>query len=173
MGERKVVGKQGQFYILTAIVLLTYAFMIVRPSPILQEKRDVFKELYQNFISESPVVVNNALYDGANVSQRFASFAGTYADYSVTRSPNFRFLYILRDDTFMLVGNRLGVSVNVTSAGSSYAVADRSTLTISPADVSVDVAGISYAFSIGPETYQVKSLFRQKNDEGTRIYVNN
>lgn len=165
-------SRKGQFYILTAIVLLTYAFMITRPSAVVQEKRDVFKELYQNFISESPVVVNNALYDGANVSERFASFAGAYADYAITRSPNFRFLYILRDGESMLVGNRLGMSVNVTVAGSSYNVTDRSALTVSPADASVDVAGIVYGFGIGPGAYQVKSLFRQKTDDGLRVYVN-
>ncbi len=165
-------GRRGQFYILTAIVLISYAFMIIRPSSVFQEKRDAFRELYQNFISESPVVVNNAIYDGANVSERFSSFAGSYADYSVTKSPNFRFLYILRDGDSMIVSNRLGESVNVSVGGSRYGVGDRSSISVSPADVGVDVAGISYSFGIGPEAYQVKSLFRQKSDGGLRVYVN-
>lgn len=165
-------GKRGQFYILTAIVLISYAFMVIRPSAVVQEKRDVFKELYQNFISESPVVVNSAIYDGANVSERFSAFAGSYADYAVTKSPNFRFLYILRDGDSMIVGNRLGMSVNVTVGGSGYNVTDRSVITVSPAGVGVDVAGISYSFGIGPEAYQVKSLFRQKGDDGLRVHVN-
>ncbi len=165
-------GKKGQFYILTAIVLISYAFMIIRPSAVVQEKRDVFRELYQNFISESPVVVNNAVYDGANVSERFSAFAASYADYAVTKSPNFRFLYILRDGNSMVVGNRLGLSVNLTAGGSIYSVSDRSVITISPADAGVDVAGISYSFGIGTEDYQVKSLFRQRSDDGLRVYVN-
>ncbi len=170
--KRGIKGKQGQFYILTAIVLITYAFTIVRPSAVAQERTDAFKELYQNFISESPVVVNNALYDGANVSERFSAFAGSYADYAVTKSPNFRFLYVLRDGDSMLVGNRLGVSVSVTVGGSSYNVTDRSVIAVSPADVGVDVAGVSYSIGIGPEAYQVRSLFRQKSDDGLRVYVN-
>ncbi len=167
-----LMGKKGQFYILTAIVLISYAFMVIRPSAVVQEKRDAFKELYQNFISESPVVVNNALYDRVNVSASFSSFAGNYADYALTKSPNFRFLYILRDGDSMIVGNRLGTGVNVGVGGSSYNVSDGKIITVSPADVVVDVAGISYSFGIGSESYQVKSLFRQRGDGGLRVYVN-
>jgi len=164
-------NKKGQFYIFIAIVLIAYAFNIARPLPLAKERPDVFKELYENFITESPVVLNNALYQGINISSGFTSFADSYADYAITRQPNFRFVYLLKDEGALVVGNKLGLSLNVSVANTSYLMSDDSTLTINPEDLTLSVAGISYDFVIGPESYQVKSLFRQKTSTETRIFV--
>src|SRR3989338_1844629 len=164
-------NKKGQFYIFIAIVLITYAFNIARPDTIAREKPDVFKELYENFMTESTLVVNNALYREANVSETFLGFADSYADYARTRQPNFRLAYILKDEDALVVGNKLGISINVSLTNTSYNVNDGSTVTISPQYITLDVAGITYDFNIGPEEYQVKYLFRQKTSAETRIFV--
>lgn len=171
--EKLVSNRKAQFYLFTAIVLIAYAFSIARTEPLVQEETDAFKELYENFITESPMVINNALYQQANVSEKFEAFASAYADYARTRQPNFRLAYILRSEGNMLVGNRLGLGINATLTNStSYEISDGSTFTLAPQDIALEVAGISYTFTIGSEAYQVKSLFRQKTSTETRIFVN-
>ncbi|MBI2136943.1 hypothetical protein HYU12_00310 [Candidatus Woesearchaeota archaeon] len=164
-------SKKGQFYIFAAIVLITFAFMIAKPAPKLQEKPDAFKELYQNFITESSIVVNTALYDNANVSDRYRSFADSYSQYATTKSPKFRFAYILKDDNTLVIGNRLGEELNVTLSNTSQTLGDKKELTTSPQKATLYIEGTKYEFTMGQETYQAKTLFRQKTDTETRIYV--
>ena len=164
-------NKKGQFYIFIAILLITYAFNIARPVPFAQEKPDVFRELYKNFITESSVVVNNALYENKNVSGKFLEFSNGYADYARTRSSQFRFAYVLKEKDMLVVGNKLGISINLSLTNASYNVTDSSTKTIRSQDITLAVAGVNYDFAIGPEPYQVKSLFKQKTATETRIFV--
>src|SRR3989338_4602135 len=135
-------SKKGQFYIFAAIVLITFAFMIAKPAPKLQEKPDAFKELYQNFLTESSIVVNTALYDNANVSERFRSFADSYSQYAITKAPKFRFAYILKDNSILVIGNRLGEGLNVTLPDTSQTLGDKKELTTTPQKVTIYIQGI-------------------------------
>jgi len=167
-----LMNKKGQFYIFIAILLVTYAFNIARPATLAVEKPDSFKELYSNFITESSVVVNNALYEGQNVSQAFGEFADNFAVYAVTKSPRFRFVYILKDQDKLVVANRLGVSINATFTDGSFNMNDGAVLTVNAQDVTIGVGEITYEFEASPNSYSVQSLFRQKTSTETRIFVN-
>ena len=168
---RLAKNKKGQFYIFIAILLITYALNIARPIPLAQEPIDVFKELYNNFLTESTVVVNNALYENKNVSESFISFSNEYSDYARSRSSQFGFIYVLKDGDEIVVGNELGISVNLSITDASYNVSSDSTQTISAQDITVDVAGINYEFTTSSQEYQIQSLFRQKTNIETRIFV--
>ena len=164
-------SRKGQVYVFVAILLIAFAFSVTRPHSASESKKDAFTELYENFERESPVVVNSALRENLNVSAEFAAFAVNYFDYARTKSPKFRFLYILRDNDALLVGNRLGLSVNASFSGASYNVSDGAILTATPGDLTIDVEGLDYSFSIGPEPYQVRSIFRQQVGRERRVYV--
>jgi hypothetical protein len=164
-------GKRGQVCIFVAILLIAFAFSVARPSTAQPPKGDAFTQLHENFARESPVVVNSALYQGSNVSAKFASFAGEYFNYARGKSPGFRFLYILRDNDALVIGNYLGLAVNASFAGASYNVSHDSAITVTPADVTIYVDGIGYAFDITGEPYLVRSLFRQQNNVERRVFV--
>ena len=166
-----IKGKQGQFYIFIAILLIVSAFAITRPAPLLQEKRDAFKELYQNFITESAVAVNSALYDDSNVSERYQTFADEYADYAKTKSPKFGFMYILRDGNVMVVGNKLGLSVNLSFTKSTVNVDSDALHTTTPQNLSIIVDDTQYDFDIVSDQYQAQTLFRQKKGDEIRFFV--
>lgn len=166
-------NKRGQVYIFIAILLIAFAFNISRPQTLAGPKADAFRELHQNFDTESEIVINNALYRNVNVSEAYIAFTGDYFDYARTKSPKFRFLYLLKDDDSLLIGNELGLSVKVSVSNTSYNLTHDSKLTITPQTVTIDLEGLKYDFIFTSETYQIKALFRQKTLEGRRVFVNN
>lgn len=164
-------SKKGQVYIFVAILLIAFAFSVARPLTAGQPKSDAFTQLHENFVRESPVVVNSALYGGSNVSASFSAFADDYFDYARSKSPRFRFLYLLRDGDALVIGNHLGIEVNASFSGASYNVSRDSTVTVTPADLTLYVDGIGYSFDITDDAYQVKSLFRQQDNLERRVFV--
>ncbi len=164
-------SKKGQVYVFVAILLIVFAFSVTRPSTAAASTADSFKELYENFVRESPVLVNGALHDSRNVSASFVSFADSYFTYARGKSSRFRFLYILHDNDVLLIGNKLGLSVNASFSSYSYNVSDGAVLTTVPADVIIDVEGVRYSFDITSEPYEVKAIFRQQTDKEKRVFI--
>ena len=165
-------AKRAQVYTFVAILLLAFAFSVARPPTPSQPASDAFEELHKNFDTESVIVINNALYRNVNLSEDFTAFADDYFDYARTKAPKFRFLYLLKDGDTLIIGNKLDLSVNASVLGAHYNVSSNSKLTIAPQNVTIDLEGLRYDFTFTSEDYQIKSLFRQKNEQGRRVFVN-
>jgi hypothetical protein len=165
-------SKKAQHYIFAAVVLLGYAFLIIRPAVQTSADTSAFKSLYENFLSESPVIINNALYSSANLSETYSDFADEFISFSKTRDPNFRLVYLLAEEDTLVVGNRLDIEINLTAASTPYTIASNSDLTIpKPASASVVIGKRSYGFSFDERDIQAKFLFRKADRKEVRVYV--
>ena len=166
------MNKKAQFYIFIAILLLTYAFAIARPSAAPKEPVPVFKSLYQNFISESPTVINNALHSSGNVSDAYKNFVDTFISFAKTKEPNFRLLYILVNNDKLVVSNRMDSAINATVNQNSYQISSNQELTLGKADSADIIIGTNtYSFSFDDTDTQVKALFRKEDKNEVRVYV--
>ncbi|MFH1182629.1 MAG: hypothetical protein V1702_06750 [Candidatus Woesearchaeota archaeon] len=166
------MNKKAQYYIFAAVVLLGYAFLIIRPAVQAGAETSAFKSLYENFISESPVIINNALYSSSNLSEDYKAFADEFISFAKTRSPNFRLVYLLAENDNLVVGNRLDIGINLTASSIPYTLASNSELTIpKPASASVIIGKRAYEFSFDERDIQAKFLFRNADRKEVRVYV--
>lgn len=164
-------SKKGQFYILIALLLISYAFQLARQDVPVRKQSDAFQLLYEGYLAEGAKVVNNAVYEEANVTARFKSFTADYAAFAKSSEPGFGLAYLLRYNDALTIGNRLAASLNVTAGGTSFLVPQNSESTVSAANATLLVSGISYDFGFSGSDIQLKVLFRASDKLSTRVFV--
>jgi len=99
--------KKGQFYLFTSLILI---IMITGIIPMLTQSydtEDVFLELKDNFMSEIPFTVNNALYHNTSVMESMEMFCTNFLNYARQRDHNFGFVILLRNRNETILMNRL------------------------------------------------------------------
>jgi hypothetical protein len=167
-----MMNKKAQFYIFVAILLVTYAFAITRPATAPKQTVSAFKSLYENFISESPVVINHALHNSSDVSAVYELFVDDFLQFARTKEPNFRLVYLLVDGDTLVIGNRLKDTINVTANQNPYSLSSGKQLTLDKSDTAeLIVNDIRYEFSFDETDVQLKALFRKEDKNEVRIYV--
>ena len=169
-------SKKGQFYILIALLLISYAFQLTRQDVPVRKPKDTFQLLHEVYIDEGAIVINNAVYEDANLPARLANFTGNYLAFARSADPGFRLAYLLRYKDMIVVGNRLGTELNATVGSSSYLLApneDRIVQQVQPGNVkaSLRVAGINYGFSFSADELQLKAIFRTSEKLATKVFV--
>lgn len=164
-------SKKGQFYILIALLLITYAFQLARQDVPVRKPSDTFRVLHEDYINEGAKVINNAVYEEANVTARFKSFTGDYAAFAKSAEPGFGLAYLLKHKDSLTVGNRLAAGINVTAGGTSFLVSPNSERSVSATNATLLVSGISYDFGFSDGDIQLKALFRASDKLATRVFV--
>ena len=167
-------SKKGQFYILIALLLITYAFQLARQDVPVRKQKDTFQVLYEGYINEGAIAINNAVYEEANVPARLGNFTTSYLAFARSAEPGFRLVYMLKQDGQLAIGNRLGAGLNATVGNSSYLLAqneDRIVPMGNANTASLKVAGISYAFGFSSNDMQFKALFRTSDKLSTKVFV--
>jgi hypothetical protein len=117
MDKKKKMNKKSQFYLLTAIILSVIVFLISEIPSATERSVGSQRSLYDNYASEAPKVINNAIYEGRNVSLDIDHFSDEFMYYAGTRNINLSLLYILIYKGDITVSNRLGMDANITSSG--------------------------------------------------------
>jgi len=101
--------KKGQFYIILVIILSIAVFGIVSETnkaeqPIFTQD---FSELSQNYLQESPKVVNYALYTGEEATTIFPQFTETFLQQARKTNPQIGLIYIYSNGTEVKVRSYL------------------------------------------------------------------
>lgn len=163
-------GRKGQFYLLMVLLLVVFLFGIVSPESEISEPSGSFRALYQNFLLESPKVVNSGIYDG-NMSSRFLNFSDSYLDYASTKDPGFGFAYALLVSEGLLVENRLAEALNVTTPAVSVSVAEGSHTFINrTSNLTFYIGGTAYDFAFSSEP-ELKAVFKKAEKREVLVHV--
>ncbi|MCP3681916.1 MAG: hypothetical protein GY861_04425 [bacterium] len=169
---RLAKNKKAQFYIFAAILLIGYSFTIVQPPSEIKMPLTAFGALRENFIQESNVVINNAIYEESNLSQVYWDFADEFIGFAKTSSPKFRMFYMLQHDGKIDFGNYLEEDVNVTYGSNSFVVQAGDLVSKERMkDLTLRVGDINYDFEIENSAVELKALFKQTKNNEVRIYV--
>ena len=129
---RLLNSKKGQFYILIALLLISYAFQLARQEVPIRKQQDVFRLLYDGYLAEGARVVNNAVYEEANVTERLGSFTNDYVAFAKSSDSGFGLAYLLGYKGSLTVGNRLGTDINVTAGSASFAMPNAAKRRLTP-----------------------------------------
>lgn len=170
-------GKKGQFYIFTALILIAYTATLLRPQHLITPPSKVFFEINKNFAREGKEVINNALFEEANVSKEYNLFVDQFIAYARLRRIDLEVFSILVDGGQIHLTNRLKKEASLL--GRSEIIGSGDELTI-PKNVSVltvnaptDVQHPNiYAFNITAERVQLVSFTRVQTGANTQVFVN-
>lgn len=168
---RFFTSKKGQFYILIALLLISYAFILAREDVPVRKPKDNFQLLHEGFLAEGAVVVNNAVYGEENVSARFLEFSRDYVVFARSAEPGFRMVYLLKAGDSLLAGNGLDSQLNVTVSNVSYVIPSSSDRVFGAGDAAFSIGGISYSFAFSQEPFELKGFFRTSDRLAKRIFV--
>ena len=119
-----MMGKEGQLYLLAAMLIGLVLFILVSPSNVVKETvvESRFEETSRNFEVESARFINYAIGHDEDVAENFLNFTILFTSYSKTKNPDFELMYAFVYDGVLYMGNYLGQSVDFTFEGSKYAV---------------------------------------------------
>ncbi|HZX12128.1 MAG TPA: hypothetical protein VFE88_01595 [Candidatus Nanoarchaeia archaeon] len=135
-------AKKGQFFIVAAVIVIMVFFTVVAQYNTIkvQVALEDFDELNEQYASEQPIVINEALFGGDSPEAELARFTDRFMDYTSERQPEFGGFYaILSPD-----GSTITIR-NFLAGGRSIELS------------AVDTAGNAVAFPSGESTLRLLS----------------
>ena len=105
------MAKKGQFYILAAVILCIVIFGVtVTVNKIEQEVETTdFVELAQNYVLETPALINYAIYGGfeQQPSDLLSDFTEDFVQYARKKNPKLGLLYVYKEGDNTIIENYL------------------------------------------------------------------
>ncbi|MCX6707650.1 MAG: hypothetical protein NT001_05935 [Candidatus Woesearchaeota archaeon] len=169
----KNLNRKSQFYILTVLTLSVIIFMISEIPSKTETSTGDQHSLYENFISEAPKVINNAIYEERNVSDDIDHFSDDFIYYAGTKNINLSLFYILVYKGEITVSNMLGMEVNITTEGGETRLPAGTKAILKDKDrINAEISSTSYPFSINTKETQFKMIFMAKDGKNNKeVYV--
>lgn len=157
-------SKKGQFYLLAAILLSTFMFAAVSVDRDTDGASFDFEGLTDNFVSESPYVVNSAKFRGTDISNAYYAFVMDFIKYARGRNLGLGVMYVLTGvpgPGMMEIHNYLDTDAVVEVGGIRYELDDGENRTFNKTSaVKVTISENQYDFELGSQEHELKALFR-------------
>ena len=155
--KANIKNKKGQFYLLTAIIFCSVMFVLLYYKQPLPEVNPEFEALYNNYIYEAPIAINNAVYENKNISKNFDNFTINFMKFAKENNIDFRVFYVLVYEDNIEVVNYLNQKVNITNNNlllnsSQKRVLDKLN------NLTIEYEGTTYIYNITEEDIQFKIL---------------
>ncbi len=93
------MNKRGQFFIFVAIVVALLVFTLITKSNTIREEVNLqnFEQLSQNYLTESPKVINYAIYSVESPETELSVFSDDFKEYAAKSDPNIGLVYVYND----------------------------------------------------------------------------
>ncbi len=143
------MNKKGQFFIIIAIFLALVIFgLSLQPNKLRQDLPLYdFSSLSDNYIEESPKVVNYAIYNKKNVTEVLPEFTQDFIQYAHSINPSLGLVYVYNDNNAILVENYLNeTSITLRTQNTSQELFNSQFAVVN--EVSITVAGKRYIHSV-------------------------
>ena len=155
------MNKKGQFYLLTALLLCAFIFVI---SPGLRKSStsdNTFIELKDNFVAESYDVINYAIYSEDDLSTTYRDYVQKFLKYSARRNVDFGVLYILAYDNRIEIDNYLNSPVRIYHNEQMLELDHAASGIINKTyKLEIEYSQKRYKFGLNDENVQFKALFK-------------
>src|SRR3989338_9540313 len=162
--------RKAQFYIFTAILLSSMMLAIITSSSRATRPETAFRELEDNFMAESTVVINSAIYNRTNVSLQYLDFANRFLDYSKSRDSTFSLVYVLAYDNTIDINNRLDEDIFVKVDKQNFRLnANERTAVSRVKRVVLTYSNNDYEFELKGYGAEARALFVSKKEQSIKI----
>lgn len=163
--------KKAQFYLFTAILLCGMALAITAPIAATSGPSKDFKELYSNYIREGDRVVNSAIFNSENLTDKFSAFTSDFLEFARQKDKDFGLIFLLSENSAVSVGNYLGSDVTISTSYGSYSIGDGVSVLNATDYVSIMLGEDNYRFNFEGSAVQFMALFRSGKYNNIRVYV--
>ncbi|MBD3313393.1 hypothetical protein GF345_03040 [Candidatus Woesearchaeota archaeon] len=171
-GLCRIEGKRSQLYLLTAIFLLLLVFLMMQLPARTEPGTGEAFSVYNNYISEAPVVINSALFSQRNITEDMDEFTEDFIIHAYTKNINLSILYIIGHDDFIAVSNRMSRSVNITTSEGESVIGTSDTLYLDEQElVNIEFDTIEYPFRIDTSRTDIKILFSTEDEGNKEVYT--
>ncbi len=158
------MGKKAQFYMFTAVILISYVFFIVANKSSISTSEVENLELYlDNYIHEATIVINNAVYYNNNISTALNNFTESYIAYTEDKNLDIGIVSLYSYNNQIIIANYLKEFIIIDGLaqalipGNERAVNYNNTITIEYKNETYN-----YYFS-NPDIIELKTLFVKEN----------
>jgi len=112
------MNKKSQFYAFAAIVLIAgFLAVVTNKSTISFEKVDNIAALKQNYVHESNIIINNAVYQNKNISTQLRQFTEEFIEYAKNKNINLGIIFLYSQHDKVYIVNYLKEPVLIKSVG--------------------------------------------------------
>ncbi len=156
----KMKNKKGQFYVLTAVIICSVLFMLLYGREPMQKINTEFRSLYNNYIYESPIVINNAIYHNKNLSNQFKNFTASFIRYAKEKNINLGVFYMLKVDDDIEAANYLNDEINISTINEILMSNNHIRFKIENYNnMTIYFKNVTYLYNITEDKVQFKVLF--------------
>lgn len=106
-------NKKAQFYILTAIILISLLFGIAKTTTKITKKNTENMNIQLMYEVESKNIINNAIYESKNETIELEAFTKTFIKHYDNKNIEVKILYLYKDDNQITISNRLGQKITI------------------------------------------------------------
>jgi len=154
------MNKRGQFFIFVAIIVALLVFTLITKSNIIREEVTLqnFEQLSQNYLTESPKVINYAIYSVQSPETELSDFSDDFKKYAEKTDPNIGLVYVYNDpgNNKVVIKNLLKEETITFNIGSNsnllFSTSDTTTGNICTAGTGVCIQGTTnICDTINPE----------------------
>lgn len=152
------MNKKSQFYIITAVLLMTLAFGAIFSSKATIKSETAFNELWKNYAKEAAFAANQGSFD--DFTQKFVVFART-------RDKNFKLISVYTSESETRVYNAYGKTININNQLSLPASKGGSLNKTGEIGILTD----KDVYYLATPANSVKAIFITESKSAKRVYV--
>lgn len=151
------LNKRGQFYILTALLLIIPTYTLISQNYIPIKKITNLDILSQNYVEEGKNTINNAIYSDQNVFLELDSYTQEFITYANTKNVDLQILYIIKYDEKIKVVNYLKKESNIMPGDINLQKSESSIIN-NTNQIIITYNNIEYTYNISTENVDFKAL---------------
>ncbi|MBR9690383.1 hypothetical protein GOV08_01735 [Candidatus Woesearchaeota archaeon] len=152
-----MANKKAQFYLFVALILALSAYSLLSPGIVSKQRDFDFEEIYNNYIHEGEIVINQALYKNIDIVETFDNYTVNFIEYAKTKNTDFYVAYIIKEDNAVSVVNYLKSKINISSHNTTLDVQKSTTLNTTN-NIMINYEGQDYNYTFSDEYVQFKAL---------------
>ena len=156
------LNRNGQFYIFMALLLSALVFTMYPTNSSMIIPKYLFQSTTQNYIKESPKVINAAVLQKDDIFQIFENYTQDFITYAATKNLDFELAYIIVNKTNIKIVNYLSAPINIILESGEQNIADDSYIVLDRDidELELEFAEKKYHYQITKEDLQLKFLVR-------------
>jgi hypothetical protein len=172
-----LTSKKSQFYLLTALVLIGYSTLLLQSFNVVPDSSQNFRKVYDNYVFESSVAINNALFAQADVGAENERFMDRFIAYSRMKKLDVEIFSILAVGDRVYFSNRMQNTVRIIELNETIPTgSDTYFLRGGLSEVAVEVRDDIfheniYKFSISDKGTEAKAILRVRKGANRQIFV--
>lgn len=151
---------KSQYYMFASLLLISFVFAIVsNKSQIVLKTQNHMQNNLDNYLYESKIIINNAIYNNKNLSYELRNYTESFITYMDSKNIDLNLLYLYTYNDKIYIVNYLNSVVLVTTTGTSLVHNQEKSIDFQK-EIEINYLNKTYDFEFkSEENIEFKTLF--------------